>query len=72
MPDTAAIVARYKQQRGFTFPVAIGTEVVERAFAVPYFPFKVLVAPEGPWLAVQNEHCAICFATSINAFRAQM
>lgn len=55
MHDTAATVTRYMQQRGFTFPVAIGTEVVERAFAVPYYPFKVLVAPDGRLLVVQNE-----------------
>jgi len=55
MHDTAATVARYMQQRGFAFPVVIGTEVVERAFEVPYYPFKLLIAPDGRSLAVQNE-----------------
>jgi len=55
MHDAAATVASYMRQRGFTFPVAIGTDAVERAYAVPYYPFKVLVAPDGRMLPVQNQ-----------------
>jgi len=54
MHDTAAAVASYMRQRGFTFPVAIGTDEVERAFAVPYYPYKLLVAPDGRTLPIPN------------------
>jgi hypothetical protein len=55
MHDQPATVATYMQQRGFTFPVAIGTDAVESAFAVPCYLFKVLVAPDGRMLSVPNE-----------------
>ena len=56
MHDAAATVASYMRQRGFSFPVAIGTDEVERAYAVPYYPFKLLIAPDGRTLPVLNEN----------------
>jgi thiol-disulfide isomerase/thioredoxin len=53
--DTAETVTRYMTQRRYTFPVVVLSDEAERAFNVPYYPFKLLVAPDGRTLPLFNE-----------------
>jgi hypothetical protein len=53
--DAPSTVSNYMRQRKYSFPVVLASEDVVRAFGVPYFPFKVVVAPDGRYLALPNE-----------------
>lgn len=53
--DTPTTVANYMRQRGYSFPVVVGSDDIGERFHVPYFPFKVIVAPDGRYVALSND-----------------
>lgn len=52
--DKIEKVQDYMKEKKFTFPVAMSDGNVQNAFAVTYYPTKLLITPQGKYLRVPN------------------
>ena len=50
--DTDEKVSAYMKEKKFSFPVAMSDQKIEKTYAVPGYPSKVLITPDGKYVTV--------------------